>query len=123
MQNRPATYTEPAVIKPYAFPDASVEARPLIPWIDPALTAPPPGHTHRPKFTPEALERLVRIAAEVKPWTKPRGEITKAWNGILQDLQSEGHFTTSSVTTIQNKLKALIAWQEVLLYFLGVCKC
>ena len=109
----PPMYTKPAVIKPYAFPDTSVEACPPIPWIDPALTASPVSQTHRMTFSTKALEWLVCLATEVEPWAKPRGQVTKAWNGLLERLQLEGHFTTSSVTTIQNKLSALIAWQEV----------
>ena len=109
----PPTYTKPAVIKPYAFPNTSVKAHPPIPWIEPALTASPISQTRQTTFSTESLEQLICLAAEVKPRAKPCGQVTKAWNRVLEQLQLEGHFKTSSVTIIQNKLSALIAWQEV----------
>ena len=78
--------------------------------IDPQLNPPPPGHTQRSKFSAEDLERLVCLAAEEELWSKPHGQITSSWKGILKRLQSEGRFQTSSITTIQNKLNALVAW-------------
>ena len=108
----PAMFTQPSVIKPYAFPDPSCQARPIH-TIDPQLNVPPPSRNRRAKFSVEDLEWLVRLAAEKEPWAKPHGQIRNSWKEILDQLQSEGRFQTSSVTTIQNKLNALIAWQEV----------
>lgn len=110
-------YTKPVIIKPYTFPDPSCQARPPIPGIDPQLCPPPPDRTHRTKFSAEDLERLVRLAVDEEPWAKPRGQVTKSWNTILMKLQSEGRFRTSSITTIQNKLNGLLAWQEVFQIF------
>ena len=110
-------YTKPVIIKPYTFPDPSCQACPPIPGIDPQLCPPPPDRTHRTKFSAEDLERLVRLAVDEEPWAKPRGQVTKSWNTILMKLQSEGRFRTSSITTIQNKLNGLLAWQEVFQIF------
>lgn len=110
----PTTHTNPAIIKPYAFPNPSswTHATP-IPAIDPRLNPSPPGRTRRTKYSAEDLEQLVRLAAEEEPWAKPHGQITNSWKEILERLQSEGHFQGSSLTTIQNKLNALLAWQRV----------
>ena len=110
----PAISTQPSVIKPYTFLDPSCQARPIH-TIDPQLNVPPPSRNHRAKFSPEDLKWLVRLATEKEPWAKPHGQIRNSWKEILDQLQSEGHFQTSSVTTTQNKLSTLIAWQEVIL--------
>lgn len=116
---QPATpHTEPLVVRPYGFPDPSCQARSAsVLAIDPRLnpTLVPPGQPPRSKtkFSTDDLERLVHFAAEERPWTKPHGQITKSWKTILKKLQSEGRFKTSSVTTVQNKLNVLVAWQEV----------
>jgi len=109
----PTRYIDPAVISPFAFPDPSIQARPPIPWFDPTLNPIPPELPRRHSFSADDLESLVRFAADTEPWAQPRGQRTKAWNAILNKLQSEGRFKASSVTTIQNKLNALVAWQEV----------
>lgn len=115
----PNLHTKPLVVKPYTFPDPSCQACVAsILAIDPQLNPPPPGHTQRSKFSAEDLERLVCLAAEEELWSKPHGQITSSWKGILKRLQSEGRFQTSSITTIQNKLNALVAWQEVFSSFL-----
>ena len=126
MQNTPppTQHTEPLVVKPYAFPNPSCQARVAsLLTIDPRLnpSASPPGPTHRTKFSAEDLEQLVRFAAKEEPWTKPHGQVTNSWRSILKDLQSEGRFQSSSITTIQNKLNALVAWQEVSIKLEGVC--
>jgi len=103
--------TKLLVVKPYTFPNPSCQAHVAsILTIDPQLNPPPPGHTQRSKFSPEDLKWLVYLATEEEPWSKPHGQITNSWRGILKWLQSEGHFQTSSVTTIQNKLNTLITW-------------
>jgi len=109
----PARYTDPAVIYPYAFPDASVQARPPIPWIDPTLNPLPLDLPQRQLFSPDDLEWLIRLAADAEPWAQPHGQRTKMWNVILNKLRSDGRFKTSSVTTIRNKLNTIVAWQEV----------
>ena len=113
--DHPSTmHTEPLVIKPYTFPNPSCQAHlNPIPAINPQLNAPSPGQTHRTKFSGEDLEWLICLAVEKEPWAKPHSQVTKSWKAILNQLQLEGRFQTSSVTTIQNKLNALIAWQEV----------
>lgn len=116
MSNPPLStmYTQPAIIKPYAFPNPSCQARPPIPGIDPQLhPGSPPDHPRRVKFSAEDLKHLARLAAEEEPWAKPHGQIMKSWDMILRQLQSEGRFRTSSVSTLQNKLNTLVAWQEV----------
>jgi len=104
------TYIEPVVIRPHAFPDPVSHP---IPAIDPQLNSPSSRRIPRTSFSPEDLTRLVFVTAEEDPWAKPHGQITKTWNKVLEQLQSEGRFEMSSITTLQNKVNALIAWQEV----------
>jgi hypothetical protein len=113
-------HTNPLTVKPYSFLNPSCQARRTsILTIDPRLTpAPvPPGPRHRTKFSGKDLERLVRFAAEEEPWTKPHGQVTNSWKTVLGRLQSEGWFKSSSPTTVQNKLNALVVWQEVFQLF------
>ena len=118
MSNPPsaATHTGPLVIKPYAFPDPSCQARVAsVIAIDPQLnpTPAPPSYTPQTRFSSDDLEHLVRIVAEEEPWAKPHSQVTKSWGAVLQRLQSKGRFQSSCITTIQNKVNVLIAWQEV----------
>lgn len=109
-------HTKPLVVKPYNFPNSSCQAHHAsILAIDPRLAAVPvpPGPHHKTRFLAKDLERLVHFAAEEEPWTKPHGQVTNSWKTVLVHLQSEGQFKSSSPTTIQNKLNALVAWQEV----------
>ena len=109
-------YTAPFIIKPYSFPNPSTAQFPpaAVPAIDSQLSASPPANsTSRTRFTAEEIERLVRLAAEREPWAEPRGKITESWKKLLKDLQSEGYFENSTYTTLQNKIKALVAWQKV----------
>ena len=99
----PATYT---VIKPYAFPA-------LIPAIDPQLSSSPPTCGTRTRFTEEELDQLIRIAADEDPWKRPHGQVGPAWRRILACLQEQKKFEGSSITTLQNKVNAFIAWQKV----------
>ena len=75
------TYIEPVVVRPYTFPDPA--SRPM-PAIDPQLTPPPSCRVPRTSFSPEALTRLIFIAAEEDPWVKSHGQITKAWKKALE---------------------------------------
>lgn len=109
----PATHTNAAVIKPYSFLNTAMLLS--IPAIDPQLSSSPRAHTSRSKSSEKDLERLVRITVEEDPWMKPHGKAAKAWKDILEQLQSEQRFESSSVADIQNKVNALIAWQEVIL--------
>jgi len=109
----PTRYIEPAVIKPYAFPDPLVQARPPIPWIDPTLNPLPPDLPRCQLFSLDNLECLVSFVADAEPWAQPHGQRTKVWKVILDKLQSENRFKASSIATIQNKLNMLVAWQEV----------
>ena len=88
--------------------------------IDPQLSLSTFRHVPKTKFSADDLERLVRLTAEELPWTKPRGQVTRAWENVLQQLQLEGRFETSSVTTLQNKINVLVAWQEVFPLFSGI---
>ena len=102
----PTMHTTPTVTKPYGFPTT-------IPAIDPWLSSSSPSRTTRSKVSGEDLEQLVRITAEEDPWGKPYGQITKAWERVLKQLQLEQCFKNSHVTTLQNKINCFIAWQEV----------
>ena len=105
-------HTEPITIQPYTFPD-TISNPAVIPAIGPELNSP----THRlpeTRFSSDDLERLVWLVAEEEPWTKPHGERTNAWNRVLNQLQSErSGFEGTPITTLQNKVNALVAWQAV----------
>ena len=114
-------HTTPFTVKPYSYPNPATAQFPPapVPAINPQLTASiPTGRTPRSKFSSQDIERLICLAAEEEPWAKPHGNITKSWNKILKKLQSEGRFEHSTVTTIRNKVGALLTWQKVNLDFL-----
>ena len=109
----PAMHTNAVVIKPYSFLNTAMLLS--IPAIDLQLSSSPHTHTSRSKSSEQDLEWLVRITVEEDPWMKPHGKAAKTWKDIIEQLQSEQCFESSSVTNIQNKVNALIAWQEVIL--------
>ena len=71
---------------------------------------------HGQKICCTTMWHRERITEQAR--TKPHGQITRSWGEILDTLQSKGHFKRSSMTTIQNKVNALIVWQKVLSAFL-----
>ena len=107
----PSTHTRPLIIKPYGFPD-TISQPAVVSAVDPGLDS-MPRRLPKARFSSEDLERLVRFAAEEEPWAKPHGGRANAWKKILDRLQSEGRFQGSCTTTLQNKVNALVAWQEV----------
>lgn len=88
--------------------------------ITPPLT--PVATRGRPKtiFKGASLEEAVRVAIEVNPFAAKHGEKGKAWKEVAKRLKANGHFSSSSVETIKNKVLSLIAYQEVSINSLNV---
>ncbi|RDX41132.1 hypothetical protein OH76DRAFT_1503083 [Lentinus brumalis] len=62
----------------------------------------------RVAFSALELQQMVTVTTQHNPYLAPRSRRGETWAAVLRDLQSQGLCLTSSVRTIQNKVKALL---------------
>jgi len=67
----------------------------------------------RAKFSAVEIESLARVVVDVNPYGAKRGLKGATWKIVADKLWARGHFSGSSTETIKNKMKGLLAYQEV----------